>query len=321
MDVVFYEAFKEEQGAIKKYLGPKIRAAFRSTTIQESGDKNPPSRLISIRTQSRIPKRWKGVKAVLTRSQGYDHLLEWQAKADSANRAGYLGNYCARAVAEQAVFLMLMLMRQCKKQVRQFDSFDRNGLTGVECKSRNACIVGVGSIGKEIADILKGLKMNVCGVDKVKRLKMLEYVTLISGIRRADALFCALPLTKETRGLLDYRALSHSKKGLILVNIARAEITPVKGLRRLMKEGRIKALALDVFEDEPELAVYLRRKTGRLGRNNRIILEMRGNDNVVLTPHNAFNTEEALNEKAKQTVRAVKSYLRCGRFPTQIPAA
>jgi D-lactate dehydrogenase len=318
MDVVFYEVFEEEQKVIKKHLDRRIKAGFRSQTIQESGDRFPGAELICIRTQSIIPKNWKNVKAVLTRSQGYDHVLEWLDRRGSAKRGGHLQNYCARAVAEQAAFLMLMLMRKAKKQMDQFGEFNREGLTGVECCGKTACVVGVGHIGREIVDVLKGLRMRVCGVDKIKRLRGFDYVSLENGVERADVLLCALPLTDETDGLLNGRILSKNKKGLFLINVARAEITPAKDLKRLLGTGRIKALALDVFEDEPQLAVHLRKGKGRLSGVNRTLLGLKDADNVIFTPHNAFNSEEALNEKAKQTARAVETYLRRGRFPVEI---
>lgn len=76
--VIFYEIFKEEEEMLKQSLPANVKAAFTSQTIQESQDKTPPAKLISVRTQSQIPLEWADqIEGILTRSQGYDHLLEY----------------------------------------------------------------------------------------------------------------------------------------------------------------------------------------------------------------------------------------------------
>ena len=319
--VIFYEAFEEERSAIKRLLPSNIKAAFTRKTIQESGHKNPPARLISVRTQSVIPKRWATrIKAVLTRSQGYDHLARYRRESGFEGAAGHLGNYCARSVAEHAALSMMMLFRRIKKQLKQFDSFKRDGLTGRECLNKNACVIGVGSIGSQIVDILKGLKMNVRGVDIDPRRKGLTYVPLKRGVSWADVIICALPLTDKTNGLLDYRLLKNAKIGSVFINIARAEISPVGDLKRLLDEGVLGGLALDVYPDEAALAARFRGGRGKSTKTQRIIADLGKKENVVCTPHNAFNTAEALEEKARRSVASVGAYLRKGIFPRPVPA-
>jgi len=198
---MFYEAFEEEEKAIKSLLPENIRARFTWKTIQEEGDSRPPAGLISIRTQSAIPDEWAGfLNAILTRSQGYDHLLHVREDACGGIDCGYLGNYCARGVAEQAVLMMMALLRKLKEQVKNMDDFARNGLTGLECRGRKVLIVGVGNIGGELVDIAKGLRMPVKGVDIAPVLEECEYVSLEEGIAWAQVVFCAVPLTRDTKG-------------------------------------------------------------------------------------------------------------------------
>ena len=314
-DVIIYEAYEEERIAIKKYLSDGIKARFYGGTIQECGHKRPPAGFISIRTQSRIPKDWNTISAVLTRSQGYDHMLEFSRAASFRGRAGCLGSYCATSVAEQAVMGMLMLMRKGKQQMDHFREFNRDGLTGHECRGKNAGVIGVGNIGREIVRIAKGLGMHVKGVDLIKKLKTLEYVSLASAIRWSDALFCALPLTGKTQGLLGYQSLKMSRRGLYFINISRGEIAPTGELIRLLNEKKLKGLALDVFQGEAELAVHLRKRSRSPVRKVKIALDMAKRDNVILTPHNAFNTVEALDENARRSARSIEMYIRKGCFP------
>src|SRR5436190_22079872 len=100
IDVMFYEVFKEEETALRKFLPKNIRAGFTSKTIQASTGKNVPASIISIRTQSKLPSVWaaQGLKGVLTRSTGYDNLITDRQQTKNTISCGYLGDYCARAV-------------------------------------------------------------------------------------------------------------------------------------------------------------------------------------------------------------------------------
>jgi D-lactate dehydrogenase len=315
MDVMFYEAFEEEARVLRKILPPSIDAGYTAQTIQASLDKEPPASLISIRTQSLIPPSWASrLHGLLTRSTGYDHLVAYQGKVKQRIPLGHLVNYCSRAVAEQAVLLMLALLRKLPRQLEQFEVFHRDGLTGLEAKGRNALVVGVGNIGQEIVDIAKGLGMEVCGVDIVRRKKGLKYVSLKGGIAWAEVIFCALPLTKKTVGLLGQGLLSQAKRRPFLVNIARGEITPFDDLIRLMEGKVLAGLALDVYQAESILAESLRSSC-----DDSPLVEaahrLKNFENVIFTPHNAFNTAEALLLKCQQTVDAVDMFLRKGKFP------
>ena len=318
VDVAFYEAFEEEEREIKKFFPKHLRARFTSKTIQESGGRDLPAGLISIRTQSRIPLEWvKDIDGILTRSQGYDHLLEFRQDIP----CGYLGSYCSRAVAEQAVLMMMALWRKLRQQTRQLAAFNRDGLTGKECRGRRALVVGVGNIGKEIVDIVQGLKMTVKGIDIAPTLKSIDYVGLSEGLAWADAVFCALPLTEQTRNMLNAAALKKCRPEAVFINIARGEIAPVTELKRLLDEGVLTGIGLDVYSEENVLADALR--AGRTDRcaSAETILELARDERVILTPHNAFNTCEALERKAALSAESVEAFLKSKTFPYPVPAA
>ncbi|OGW97493.1 MAG: hypothetical protein A2Y04_04830 [Omnitrophica WOR_2 bacterium GWC2_45_7] len=318
-DVVFYEAFKEEETAIKKYLPHDIQAKFTPQTIQDSKDKAPLAGLISIRTQSRVPVSWVNkMKGLLSRSQGYDHVETVFKKSKTKIPCGYLKDYCARAVAEHAVMAMMVLLRKLKQQMKSFDTFQRDHLTGFECLNRRALVVGVGEIGSEIVDIALGLKMLVKGVDIAPHFKGVTYVSIQQGIAWADVVFCALPLTELTKGLLNYQLLNKAKPGMVLINISRGEISPDGDLKILLDKGLLGAVSLDVYSQESLLADYLRGKRKMTSKTIRRVLELKNHENVLFTPHNAFNTYEAVDRKASLSVDAVVSFLVKGIFPNQV---
>lgn len=317
MDVVFYEVFKEEEFFLKKHLPSSIEALFLEQTIQQSDHTRPLAPIISIRTQSKIPSAWaKNLKGVLSRSTGYDHLVRYRKEHPAETAVyGHLPEYCSRAVAEQAILLLMALMRRLPNQMQQFKDFNRSGLTGLELQGKNLLVVGVGNIGSEVVDLGKGLRMNVKGVDVVKRLEGLQYVSLMEGIVSADAVICCLPLTTETEGLLSYDLLRQNQRGFFIVNVSRGEVTPITDMHRLLQEGNLQGVAMDVYPHEAELANVLRGKTSAISKEVETILDLAQDTKVIFTPHNAFNTKESTERKAKLTIEAIENFLDKGTFP------
>lgn len=319
MDVFFYEAFAEEAKALKELLGDSITYDLSPQTIQESGHSTPPARIISIRTQSVVPESWAdNIEGILSRSTGYDHLASYLTAIKKPLPCGYLEEYATRAVAEQAIMLMMALLRKLPQQTGRFSSFNRDGLTGRECAGKNLLIVGVGRIGGEIASIARGLGVNIKGVDPVVRHPHIDYVDQREGIRWADVVICAMNLTPENTGYFSYDLLRHGKKGILLINIARGEHTPAADLLRLLREERLGGLGLDVYENEPAVAFDLRNHTSSQSREAEIIREMMNYPNVIFTPHNAFNTLEALRRKAQFTVQQVIYFLENHDFKVKL---
>jgi len=301
MDVFFYEAFEEEVEALKRHLPSRLRADLTWKTIQETGDTKPPAPLISIRTQSIIPAAWAGkVKAIVSRTTGIDHL------ANVRIPFGHLPHYCSRAVAEQAILLTMALLRKLPRQTDQFPTFRRDGLTGHECLGKKLLVVGVGEIGIEIIRLGLGLGMHVRGVDILQKHPMVSYTTIEESLSWADVIICAMNLTKENTGYFNYRLLKKARHGVVFVNVARGEHSPTRDLIKLLDEGHLGALALDVYEKENELAVAMRAE--------KTSFPLLGRANVILTPHNAFNTAEAVERKAEQTIQQIESFLSSGKF-------
>ncbi|MFZ0389777.1 MAG: NAD(P)-dependent oxidoreductase [Calditrichia bacterium] len=320
MDVFFYEAFEEEQQAIASFLPNGIKAGFTWKTIQESGDRQPPAPLISIRTQSIIPPQWAShLQGLLTRSTGYDHMLAYREKTGAGIPAGYLPLYCNRAVAEQAMLLWMALLRKLPQQQQQFQSFHRDGLTGQECRDKTLLVVGVGNIGSEVVKIGNGLGMNVLGVDLVQHHAWVNYTPPEAGLPVADIVVCAMNLTPENHSYFNERRLALLKKGALFINIARGEMSPPETLLKFLKNGHIGGVAMDVFDRESELAVALR--SGKTAGSPRVeaVLQMAGLPNVIFTPHNAFNTEESVRRKAEQSIEQITHFLEQGCFKWPVP--
>ncbi|VAW18828.1 hypothetical protein MNBD_BACTEROID05-1211, partial [hydrothermal vent metagenome] len=195
-----------------------------------------------------------------------------------------------------------------KKQVKQFECFDRDNLTGKGCFHRNVLIVGVGEIGAKIGDLAKGLGMNIKGVDLIERCSNVEYVSLSDGLIWADVIFCALPLTEKTNNMLGRGVLRKTKNKPIFINISRGEIVSLGELGGLLDEKVLGGFACDVFSQEAELALKLKSK------KEKFVLGLSQRENVIFTPHNAFNSEDALERKASLTVHSIKEFLKNKQF-------
>jgi D-lactate dehydrogenase len=306
MDVFFYEAFEEEEKAIRRSLPADIQAGFSWKTIQEYGNPLPAAPLISIRTQSVIPVEWaQKLSGILSRSTGYDHLTAYQKECGHPVPCGYLPLYCTRAVAEQAMLMWMALLRKLPQQVQNFATFYRDGITGSECQGKTLLVVGVGNIGSEVVKIGQGLGMNVLGVDIVKKHSFVSYVSVQEGLAKADVIVCAMNLTAENFCYFKYDRLRLAKRGAIFINIARGEFSPSKDLLRLLEEKHLGGVGLDVYNHEGRLGVALRAQKTVADDEVSATLSLLKCSNAVLTPHNAFNTAESVDRKAVHSVQQV----------------
>jgi D-lactate dehydrogenase len=335
--VYFYEAFAEETELLRQLITAGIEAVYTEHTIQEACHTAPPARLISTRTQSVIPLEWASqLDGILSRSTGYEHLAAYAAAVKRPPRMGYLPLYCHRAVAEQAMLLWMALLRKLPRQIRQFHEFHRDGLTGFECQGRTLVVVGVGNIGHEICVIGRALGMNVIGVDRDQRHADVTYAPIEQALAQADIVTSAMDLNPSSYGYFDAAKWRHVKPGALFVNIARGELSPSTALVAALDAGQLGGVAIDVYDHEAELAVALRGRTGSavcvdarptaeelaarqsvpapLDAEVQATLELARRDNVICTPHNAFNSYEGVVRKTQHSVQQIEAFLKTGEF-------
>jgi D-lactate dehydrogenase len=203
----------------------------------------------------------------------------------------------------------MALLRKLPQQMANFCRFHRDGLTGFECTGKNLLVVGVGHIGGEVVKIGNGLDMTVRRVDIIPER---ADTAIEDGLPWADIIVCTMNLTKVNRGYFNYELLKRAKRGALFVNVARGELSPTNDLVRLLDEGQLGGVALDVYDDEQKMAVALRSGQGKF--------PLAGRENVILTPHNAFNTHESVDRKCEQTVQQVVKFLQDGKFIWPVPA-
>jgi D-lactate dehydrogenase len=314
-DVFFYEAFQEEAEALRGLLPANITADYTDATIQESGHAAPPARLISIRTQSQIPRAWATqLDAILSRSTGYDHLVAYAAATGAPLALGYLPLYCHRAVAEQAMLMWMALLRRLPRQVAQFRTFHRDGITGRECAGRTLVVVGVGHIGHEVCALGRALGMRVLGVDVDERHADVSYTDIATALPQADVVVSAMDLNRMNLGYFDAAKWRRVKPGAVFVNVSRGELSPSTTLLAALEAGQLAGVGLDVFDHEVTLASSLRSGTPIADLEVAATLALANRDDCILSPHNAFNTAEAVHRKSEHSVEQIVAFRERGAF-------
>ncbi|MDR0994070.1 MAG: hydroxyacid dehydrogenase [Verrucomicrobiota bacterium] len=324
VDLFCYEAFAEEAERLVHHAhAAGIRLGHTPATLQEAGHTAPPAACISIRTQSLLPVEWAPhLQGILSRSTGYDHLSAYQAAVQTPPRLGYLPLYCARSVAEQAMLLWTALWRRLPAQTQHFLSFDRDGLSGREIQGRRLALFGVGHIGYEIHRIATALGMHVKAVDPVRRYADVAYASAEEALEDAEGIVCAMNLTAENHGYFTLERLAQARRKPLLVNIARGELTPATVLRQALEKGLLSGIGLDVYNEEASLADGLRAGTTEaFTADNRALLWLQQQPECLCTPHNAFNTVEAVERKSEQTIRTFLQFQKNGAFLWPVPGS
>jgi len=261
------------------------------------------------------------LKHIVTRSTGFDHIdLEYcKYKGISVCNVPHYGE---NTVAEFTFGLLLTITRkiiQCYKRVKS-GSFNFDGLRGFDLKDKKIGIIGAGSIGKHVIKIAKGFEMEILVYDKfpdanVEFQKEIGYrnVDLDTLFSESDIITLHVPLTPETKHILKKEAFDKMKDGVIILNTARGDLIKSEDLVEAINSGKIAYAGLDVIEGE----TYIKDELELLHKdvsdeNLKIMLEdhvLMNSNRVIITPHNAFNTQDALERIMDTSLEDIKSYL------------
>jgi D-lactate dehydrogenase len=277
------------------------------------------SPFIHSRIDQGILDLFPGLKLIATRSTGLDHI-DLDACAARGVLVSNVPVYGANTVAEHTFGLILSLTRRVHKAYEQTTRgrFSIERLRGIDLRDRTIGVVGTGAIGTHVIRIALGFQMNVLAYD-VKPVGHMadalgfEYVDLDELLRRSDIVTLHAPLNDKTRHLIDEAAVSKMKPGVILINTARGGLVDTQALVAGLRSERLGGAGLDVLEDEEavmEESEMLSRRydAERLQTlvENHVLLRM---DNVIITPHIGFNSEEALDKILDTTADNVSSFL------------
>ena len=247
-----------------------------------------------------------GVKIIALRSAGYNNVDVHAAFGKI--HVVHVPAYSPYAVAEHAIALLLTSVRRIHKaynRTREFN-FSLNGLTGFDFHGKTVGVIGTGKIGRIFIDICRGFGMNVIAYDLYPAKDSdIEYVSLDELFGRSDIISLHCPLTAETRHLIDASAIGKMKKGVVIVNTSRGGLIDAEALLEGIKARKVGAACLDVYEEEAD--IFFEDRSGHI-LNDDLLSRLISMPNVIVTSHQAFLTEEALNNIAETTINNIRSY-------------
>lgn len=246
-----------------------------------------------------------GVKYITLRATGYNNVSIKSAKRIGL-RVAYAPEYSPHAIAEHTVGLLLALNRkliQANTQVHQHN-FLLDDLVGFDLNGKTVGVFGTGRIGSIVVKILHafGCKLLANDVQKNQYLENhydLEYVGLEELCKRSDVVSINAPLTYDTHHVFRNSLLKVMKKDALLINTARGAIVKTKDVIHALKKGNLAGYAADVYEAEE--GVFFKDNSAT-GIKDEQLLELLSLPNVLLTPHQAFATKEALARIAETTI-------------------
>lgn len=261
-----------------------------------------------------------GVKLVALRCAGYN-----QVDLKAAYRRVHVVRvpaYSPYAVAEHAVALIMALNRKTHRAYYRIrdNNFAIHGLLGFDMHGKTAGIVGAGKIGRVLAGILKGFGMRVLAYDPFPpkdraETPDLEFVSLDELYRQSDILSLHCPLTPENVHMINRESIARMKPGIMLINTGRGKLIDSRALIQGLKSSRVGSAGLDVYEEETE---YFFEDFSAGGIEDDVLARLMTFPNVLITSHQAFFTQEALENIARTTLENIRLFHERNELPNEI---
>lgn len=257
-----------------------------------------------------------GVRVLAMRCAGYSNV-DFSAAYGKINVVR-VPAYSPHAVAEHAMALLLAVNRRLHKAYTRTREFNFNiaGLTGVDLYGKTAGVVGTGKIGRAFISMCKGLGMRVLAFDPFPAKDAdFEYAPLDALLRQSDVISLHCPLTDESYHLLDEAAFSIMKKGVFIINTSRGALIDASALLAALNDGRVRGAGLDVYEEEAE---YFYTDRSETPVRDDVLSLLLSRPNVLLTSHQAFLTEEALENIAQTTLDNLDAFFAGGELKNEV---
>jgi D-3-phosphoglycerate dehydrogenase len=297
--------FVESDSLIEKVAKEKLvqhELHFEKATVNEVISDFSNVEVLSVFVQSKVSKevidKMKNLKLIVTRSTGFDHIDVNYAKQKGILVSNIPG-YGSVPVAEHAFALLLSGLRKIREANRSVvnGEWRINDFEGKTVHGKTFGVLGTGSVGLNVCKIAKAFGANVIAYDVFKRDEDaievgFKYVSLEQIIENSDIIVIALPLTKDTYHLIDEERIRKMKDEVTIINIARGSIIDQNALLNALKSKKVAFAGLDVLEEEPP-------------KKEEIVTL----DNVIVTPHIAWNTDYSKLFIAEKTVETIVKFL------------
>jgi len=252
--------------------------------------------IIIVRSKTKVDKdyidRAKNLKLIIRAGIGLDNIdVEYckrkGIKVENTPEASTI------AVAELVFAHMLAIARNiiCCTNTMKEGKWEKKNLTGFELYGKTLGIIGLGKIGREVAKRAEAFGMKILAHDPFIKHSDYKLVELQDLLRQSDIITLHVPLTEQTKNMIDEKAFDLMKKGVVIINCARGGIIDENELLKNLKSGKVSCVCLDVYGKEPP--------------EDSPLLKL---DNVVLTPHIGAQTIEARKRIGKLIIEKIKVF-------------
>ncbi len=270
------------------------------------------------------------LKLIAARSTGFDYVDVGLAR-ERGIEVAYVPSYGENTVAEFAFALLLSLSRkipEAHKQVTETGSFVQGALRGFDLVGKTIGVVGTGRIGSNSIRIAKGLGMNVVaydpfpkqGLDAELGFRYTEFEELLS---LSDVITLHAMLADSTRHMINEQSIYHIKRGAVLINTARGGLVQTSALVKALEEGIVSGAGLDVLEEEGDMSDEMKLVSDphpKLDELQNILANhyLINHPRVIVTPHIAFNTNEAVQRILDTTIENILAFSQ-GNIKNRVP--
>lgn len=257
-----------------------------------------------------------GVKLIALRCAGFDSVDLEACKGKI--KVSRVPAYSPEAVAEHAMALLLTSVRRIHKayiRTKNYN-FSLNDLVGFNLKGKTVGVIGTGKIGKAFINICRGFGMKVLAYDTYPSEDLdAEYVHMEMLLEKSDIISLHCPLTNETRHLINAETIGRMKKGVVIINTSRGGLINTIDLVEGLKQRKVGAACIDVYEEEANL--FFNDKSGHI-LDDDVMVRLLSMPNVIVTSHQAFLTEEALQNIAETTIENIRVYFAEGKVTNEV---
>jgi D-lactate dehydrogenase len=324
MKIGFFEIEDWEKSIIQKHFSKDeidlSNSKIDADNIPGKTDYEAISIFIDSEIDEKVLNHFPNLKFIATRSTGFDHIDIESCKKKNI-LVSTVPDYGSRTVAEYTFGLILNLTRKMSKamdQAKEREEFSFVSLRGMDIRRKVLGVIGVGKIGKEVIRIAKAFDMQVVATaprpdEHLAKDLGFRYVSLEELLKQSDIVTIHCPYNSDTKHLINKNNIRFFKKGAYLVNTARGGIVETPALIQALEEKILAGAGLDVLEEEgsmeDELELLSKKTLPEEKLKNviygHILMSM---PNVLVTPHNAFNSQEALERILHTTIENIKSF-------------
>ncbi len=333
MRVVVFETEEWERQACLRLSGENSVACTHEALDLALAARYTDAEIVSPFVNSRLTAdvltQFGSLKLVATRSTGFDHIDIAYCRSRGITVCN-VPDYGDFTVAEHVFALLLAISRNIPEAVERTrrGNFGQAGLRGFDLRGKTVGVIGTGRIGRRTIEIAKGFGMAVIAHDVKPDAHAAEtlrfrYAELSEVLKTADVVTLHVPANPQTRGIISDPEFELMKTGAVLINTARGDVVDTAALVRALAGGKLRAAGLDVLPQEP--VIREEAQVFRVGaRNDYDLRALVANHvllrfpNVIVTPHNAYNTDGAVSRIVETTLNNISAFIQ-GRPQNVIP--